>query len=116
MGEAEGHMTRSHKVMRQDLGWALGLESSVCHLPSALSLPGLALASEQEIKLHFDLGFRGARLCQKPHPVGVWFMFVATRRQDLAIVLGEDSRRGSQQESGMEYDSLPALWRAPGRP
>lgn len=64
VAEVEGHMARSHKVMGQDLGWALGSESSACHLPSPLILPSLALASEQEAKLHFDLGFWGARLCE----------------------------------------------------
>lgn len=62
-GVAEvGHMARSHKVMIWAGPW--GSESSACHLPSSLSLPGLALASEQEAKLHFDLGFWGARLCE----------------------------------------------------
>lgn len=68
-----GNMTRGHKVRGQGAGpW--GLESSACYLPSPLSLPDLALASEQEVKLHFDLGFRETRLCESPHLVGVWFM------------------------------------------
>lgn len=69
LGKA-GNMTRGHKVREQGTGpWRL--ESSACYLPSPLSLPGLALALEQEVKLHFDLGFGGARLCESPHPIGV---------------------------------------------
>lgn len=38
-----------------------GVESSACYLPSPLSLPGLAVAINQEVKWPFDLEFWGSK-------------------------------------------------------